>query len=325
MAEIETITISNNDNKKRLDVFIVEYFKNEHPRAKITALIDEGIFLVNQKKQKPSYKLKPNDIISFNEEIFNKTINPPQELTPWKFELDIIYEDDDLAVINKEKNILTHPTKYDREHTLVNALLYQYQNNLSDIQGIDRLGIVHRLDKNTSGLIVIAKNNVSHIDLAKQIKEKSAKRKYLALALGNFNQKEGIIDKPLIHYLKNNVKMNISDDDKGLEAITHYRVIEEFKGVSLIELELKTGRTHQIRAHLASINHPIFGDSLYGAKSFMRNEFYNLKTQEQLLQSYYLSFIHPKTKEFMEFQLEENKFSKDFIKVLNFLRSKNEH
>ena len=325
MTEIQTITISSNDNKKRLDVFIVEYFKNNYPRAKIASLIDDGFFSVNQKPQKPSYKLKTNDVISFNKEILNETINPSCELIPWEFELDIIYEDDSLAVINKEKNILTHPTKYDREHTLVNALLYRYQNNLSDIQGLDRLGIVHRLDKNTSGLIVIAKNNSSHIDLAKQIKEKTAKRKYLALALGNFNEKEGIIDKPLVHYLKNNVKMNISDDNQGLKAITHYKVIEEYKGASLVELELKTGRTHQIRAHLASINHPVFGDSLYGAKSYMRNEFYNLKTQEQLLQSYYLSFVHPKTKKFMEFQLNEDKFSKDFIKVLNFLRSKNEH
>lgn len=325
MTEIQTITISSNDNKKRLDVFIVEYFKNNYPRAKIASLIDDGFFSVNQKPQKPSYKLKTNDVISFNKEILNETINPSCELIPWEFELDIIYEDDFLAVINKEKNILTHPTKYDREHTLVNALLYRYQNNLSDIQGLDRLGIVHRLDKNTSGLIVIAKNNSSHIDLAKQIKEKTAKRKYLALALGNFNEKEGIIDKPLVHYLKNNVKMNISDDNQGLKAITHYKVIEEYKGASLVELELKTGRTHQIRAHLASINHPVFGDSLYGAKSYMRNEFYNLKTQEQLLQSYYLSFVHPKTKKFMEFQLNEDKFSKDFIKVLNFLRSKNEH
>ncbi len=325
MAEIQTIIITNDDNKKRLDVFIVEYFKNKYPRAKIASLIDDGVFLVNQKKQKNSYKLKINDVISFDEANLNAFLNPSNELIPWNFNLDIIYEDDDLAVINKEKNILTHPTKYDREHTLVNALLYRYQNNLSDIQGSDRLGIIHRLDKNTAGLIVIAKNNFSHVDLAKQIKEKTAKRKYLALALGNFNKKEGIIDKPLIHYLKNNVKMNVSDDDKGLKAITHYKVIEEFKGVSLVELELKTGRTHQIRAHLASINHPIFGDSLYGAKSFMRNEFYNLKTNEQLLQSYYLSFIHPKTKEFMEFQLKEDKFSKDFIKVLNFLRSKNEH
>ena len=325
MAEIQTIIITNDDNKKRLDVFIVEYFKNKYPRAKIASLIDDGVFLVNQKKQKNSYKLKINDIISFDEANLNAFLNPSNELIPWNFNLDIIYEDDDLAVINKEKNILTHPTKYDRKHTLVNALLYRYQNNLSDIQGSDRLGIIHRLDKNTAGLIVIAKNNFSHVDLAKQIKEKTAKRKYLALALGNFNKKEGIIDKPLIHYLKNNVKMNVSDDDKGLKAITHYKVIEEFKGVSLVELELKTGRTHQIRAHLASINHTIFGDSLYGAKSFMRNEFYNLKTNEQLLQSYYLSFIHPKTKEFMEFQLKEDKFSKDFIKVLNFLRSKNEH
>ena len=138
--------------------------------------------------------------------------------------------------------------------------------------------------------------------------------------MGYFEEKKGIINKPLIHSLKDDVKMIVSDE--GLEAITHYEVIEEFRGISLIELNLKTGRTHQIRAHLSSIGHPIFGDSLYGAKSFMRNEFYNLKTTEQLLQSFYISFSHPKTGERLEFQLEEKDYSPDFIKVLNFLRSK---
>ena len=138
-----------------------------------------------------------------------------------------------------------------------------------------------------------------------------------------FSDKEGVINKPLLHSLKDDVKMIVSDE--GLEAITCYKVLEEYKGASLVELNLKTGRTHQIRAHLSSIGHPVFGDSLYGARSFMRNEFYNLKTIEQLLQSYYISFSHPKTGEKMEFQLEEKDFSKDFIKVLNFLRSKNNY
>ena len=168
--------------------------------------------------------------------------------------------------------------------------------------------------------MLAAKNDFAHENLSKQIKQKSAIRKYLAIALVEFSEKQGIIDKPLIHSLKDDVKMMVSS--KGLDAITHYKVLEEFKGASLVELELKTGRTHQIRAHLSYIGHPIFGDSLYGAKSFMRNEFYNLKTTEQLLQSYYLSFSHPKTNEIMEFQLEEKDFSKDFIKVLNFLRSR---
>ena len=173
--------------------------------------------------------------------------------------------------------------------------------------------------------IICAKNNSAHTNLVEQIKTKEAKRKYLAIALGEFNEDKGEINKALVHYIKDDVKMSIAPDNKGLEAITLYKVIERYKGATLVELELKTGRTHQIRAHLASINHPVFGDSLYGAKSFMRNEFYNLKTVEQLLQSYYICFSHPKTGKKMEFQLKEEGFSEDFIKVLNFLRRTNEH
>lgn len=315
---------TNQDFKKRLDVFLLNYFENKYSRAKISSLIESNLVLVNNKIQKSSYKLKENDEISFNVELVNSFLNPDLSLKPWDFRLDIRYEDDDILIINKPKEMLTHPTKFDREHTLANALLYHCKDNLSDLFGEDRKGIVHRLDKNTSGLMICTKNNSSCEIISNQIKEKTLKRKYFAIALGNFNEKEGIIDKPLVHYLKDNVKMTVSENNEGLSAITHYRVIEEFLGASLVELSLKTGRTHQIRAHLASINHPVFGDSLYGAKSFMRNEFYNLKTIEQLLQSYYISFIHPKTKKEMTFQLEEKDFSSDFIKVLNFLRrSKN--
>ncbi len=315
---------SNQDFKKRLDVFLLNYFENKYSRAKISSLIENNLVLVNNKIQKSSYKLKENDEISFDDELTNSFLNPDLSLKPWDFRLDIRYEDDDILIINKPKEMLTHPTKFDREHTLANALLYHCKDNLSDLFGEDRKGIVHRLDKNTSGLMICTKNNSSCEIISNQIKEKTLKRKYFAIALGNFNEKEGIIDKPLVHYLKDNVKMTVSENNEGLSAITYYKVIEEFLGASLVELSLKTGRTHQIRAHLASINHPVFGDSLYGAKSFMRNEFYNLKTIEQLLQSYYISFIHPKTKEEMTFQLEEKDFSLDFIKVLNFLRrSKN--
>ena len=309
--------------KKRLDLFLVDYFENKFPRAKITNAIEENLFFINKKNQKASYKLKKDDTIFYDEEKLNNFLNPDLSLKPWEYKLDIIYEDEDLIVLNKPKEMLCHPTKFERENTLSNALLHHTNGNLSNIAGEDRLGIVHRLDKNTSGIMLAAKNNEAHENLAKQIKEKSAIRKYLAIALVNFKEKTGTINKPLIHSLKDDVKMIVSDE--GLEAITNYKVLEEYNGASLVELELKTGRTHQIRAHLSHIGHPIFGDSLYGAKSFMRNEFYNLKTTEQLLQSYYISFSHPKTNEILEFKLDEKDFSKDFIKVLNFLRSKNEH
>ena len=315
------IKIDNEENiGKRLDSFLVEYFKNEYSRKNICDFIAEKEVLINLKKAKSSNKLKLNDEISIDEVELDKFLNPTQALEPYNYKLDIVYEDEDLAVINKPKNMLTHPTKFDRKNTLANALLYNFKN-LSSVQGEDRRGIVHRLDKNTAGLILIAKNDKAHIDLAKQIKEKSAKRKYLAIALGEFNEKEGTINKPLVHYMKDNVKMTVAPE--GLEAITHFKVVEEYKGATLVELELETGRTHQIRAHLASINHPVFNDSLYGAKSFMRNEFYNLKTTEQLLQSYYIKFKQPTTGETLEFQLSEEEFSEDFIKVLNFLRRKN--
>ncbi|MBR2069558.1 MAG: RluA family pseudouridine synthase [Candidatus Gastranaerophilales bacterium] len=308
------ILINQNNKNKRLDTFFPDF-----SRSKITKAITEGLILVNNKNQKPSYKLKENDIIYYDEKKLDCFLNPSMELLPYEFKLDIKYEDEDLIIINKPKEILTHPTKYERLKTISNALIYHCgRENLSGISGSDRPGIVHRLDKNTSGLMIAVKNNEAHQKIALQIKNKTLKRKYLAIALGEFKEKKGTIDKPLVHYLKDDVKMAISD--KGLEAITNYKVIEEFKGASIVELELKTGRTHQIRAHLASINHPVFGDSLYGAKSFMRNEFYNLKTTEQLLQSYFISFIHPRTGENMEFQLHEEEYSKDFIKVLNFLR-----
>jgi len=319
-----TIRITENEAKTRVDVFLVNYFKNKYQRNFIQKLIDEKIILINKKETKPSYKLKIDDNIEFFEDKIDLYLNKDEALEPYNYKLNIIYEDNDVIVVNKPKQMLTHPTKYDRKHTLVNALL-AHCKTLSNLGGADRLGIVHRLDKNTSGLIICAKNNLSCEILAEQIKEKTAKRKYLAVALGEFEENEGIIDKALVHYIKDDVKMTIAPDNKGLSATTIYKVIERFKGATLVELELKTGRTHQIRAHLASINHPVFGDTLYGAKGFNKKEFNNLKTVEQLLQSYYICFNHPKTKEKMEFELKEKDFSEDFIKVLNFLRRTNEH
>ena len=224
------IKIDNEENiGKRLDSFLVEYFKNEYSRKNICDFIAEKEVLINLKKAKSSNKLKLNDEISIDEVELDKFLNPTQALEPYNYKLDIIYEDEDLAVINKPKNMLTHPTKFDRKNTLANALLYNFKN-LSSVQGEDRRGIVHRLDKNTAGLILIAKNDKAHIDLAKQIKEKSAKRKYLAIALGEFNEKEGTINKPLVHYMKDNVKMTVAPE--GLEAITHFKVVEEYKGAT---------------------------------------------------------------------------------------------
>ena len=307
---------------KRLDIFLADYLNIS--RAKAVEILKEDIVLINGAKQKPSYKLKQNDKIEYNKEKLEKFLNPSKVLAPYDFKLNIIYEDSYLIVINKPKGILSHPTKYENLKSISNALINHCgRENLSDIGGMDRLGIVHRLDKNTAGLMIAAKNNKIHENLSQQIKTKTLKRKYLALAEGIFDIKQGIINKPLVHYLKDDVRMIVAQN--GLEAITNYKVIKEFnkpQNITLVELELTTGRTHQIRVHLASINHPILADSLYGRKSAIIK---NIKTQEQLLQSYYISFIHPIKNEKMEFQLKEDEFSQDFIKVLNYLKRSNKN
>ena len=232
--------------------------------------------------------------------------------------LDIIYEDNDIIVLNKQKGLICHPSAYNREDTLVNALLY-HTDKLSDIEGKERQGIVHRLDVNTSGLMLVAKNNQSHTFLKKDIQNKKTVRKYLGICHGILEENEGIIEKPLVHYIKDTVKMKVSNE--GLYALTKYRVIEKFKNSTFVELELKTGRTHQIRVHLSSINHPLIGDELYGSNGYKIGIFKNLKTEGQVLMSYYLSFTHPKTNEIMKFEIDKENYHPDLKKVLKLLRS----
>ncbi len=312
------ITADENFQNKRLD-FAITNLLSTNPangnslnitRSKAQKMIDDGSITVNSKAVKASYKIKAGDIIVINESLAENT-----RIMPENIKLDIIYEDDCLLVINKQKGILTHPTPNNKNNSLVNALLY-YGCNLSNIQGNERQGIVHRLDKNTSGLILAAKTNNVHLNLQKQIQNKTAKRKYLAVVYGCIQENSGIINRPLVHHMNKTVKMSISTE--GKEAITHYRVIQRFDDVTLLELELKTGRTHQIRCHMASMNHPVYGDTLYGAKGFKSR--LNLKTKEQLLMSYYLSFTHPISGEIMEFKLSEEKYDEDFKRFFNIIR-----
>lgn len=307
--EFKTDTILEN---LRLDNAVISLCK-EFSRSKVQKMIENNYIKVNSKKAKASYKLKAGDIIEIIEKEDIKPAVKAQNIP-----LDIIYEDDYLIVLNKQKGILTHPTPLNKENSLVNALFY-YGCKLSNIQGIERAGIVHRLDKNTSGLILIAKTNDAHLNLQKQIQIKSAKRKYLAVVHGIIEKNEGIINKPLVHFMNKTVKMNIAKESEGQEAITHFKVLERQEDTTLLELELKTGRTHQIRCHLSSINHPVYGDSLYGAKGFKSK--INIKTTEQLLMSYYLSFTHPATDEFMEFQLNESQYDDDFKRFFNYLKN----
>lgn len=305
------ITLEENDSNKRLDKVACERFSIS--RNAVQKLIENGKIKINGSIQNSSYKTKIGDVIELEEENEEKF-----EIKPKKIPLDILYEDDDLIVLNKQKGLICHPTSRMEEDSLVSALLY-HTDNLSDIGGNIRRGIVHRLDKDTSGLMLAAKNNAAHLYLQKDIQSKKTIRKYLAICHGVIEENFGTINKPLVHYLGKTVKMNVSDN--GLDAVTHFKVLERFEGATLLELELETGRTHQIRCHLASLNHPILGDELYGAKGFNLKALKNFKPNGQILMSYYLSFTHPTSFEIMEFKIKEDNYHPDLKKALHLLRS----
>lgn len=286
---IYNFKVEQNDINKRLDVFLCEKIE-DITRSRVSQLNEHGKIMVNNKIVKNGYKTILNDDIIFETEE-KKSLSFKPENIP----LEIVYEDDDLAVINKPQGLCVHPAVGNEEHTLVNALTYRYQN-LSDVNGNFRLGIVHRLDKDTSGLMVIAKNNKAHQNLEKQIQTKSCKRKYLALVVGCFKEKDGVINKNLIRSKKNRLKYEVCGEFEGRTAETHYKTLEIFKGYSLVEFELKTGRTHQIRVHTSYFGHPIVGDKLYGVKD-------NFNLNGQLLTSYSLTLTQPKSGEILHFEI----------------------
>lgn len=309
------IEIDENYTAQRLDYFLQKTLNLS--RKEIQKNIENNLVFVNNVPKKASYRLKMGDCIEFEE--INLLKNENMEITPQNIPLHIIFEDDELLIVNKPKNMLTHPTSLTSSDTLVNALLHHCGKNLSDVGGKIRPGIVHRLDKNTAGLLMVAKTNEAHKNLAEQIKNKNAIRKYLAVALGNFEEDFGTINKPIARNLGDSVKMYVPKNlIDGATAITHFKVLERFLGATLLELQLETGRTHQIRVHLSSENHPVFGDTLYNSGSFQK--FAKIKTNEQVLQSYFLAFTHPKTGDKMEFKLEEEYFDEDLIRVLKILR-----
>ena len=302
--ENRTIVVSPEDAGKRIDIFLNEEL--DLSRSYIKTLIEKNNILVNSNEiKKAGYIVKDKDIIFVSipeAEILN--------LEPENIDIDIIYEDDDFAVINKQQGLVVHPAPGSYDHTLVNALLYHLKN-LSDINGVVRPGIVHRLDKDTSGLIVVAKNNEAHLDLQEQIATKAAKRFYIALVDGVVKKDEGVIN-TLIDRSKKDRKMMAVSNDTGRIAITHFKVLERFRNYTLMEYELKTGRTHQIRVHSKFIGHPVVGDPVYGGS----NKF-NLNGQ--LLHAFKLELTHPRTKEHMVFNAPLPKYFED---VLNKLREK---
>lgn len=300
---ISTIKIEENDSNERLDSFLAATF-DDFSRSKIQKFIENGQILVNDQKVKSSYKLRENDFISCDLEESGIVLKPEN------MELDIRYEDDNMLVVNKPKNMLVHPTATEFTGTLVNALLAYCPNSLSDLNGNLRPGIVHRLDRNTTGLIMVAKNNETHQFLADQIKNRLIEKKYRAVVHGCFENESGEINFPIGRNKKNPQKMCISDD--GKPSLTKYRVLESFPKNTYLDLTLVTGRTHQLRVHLSSISHPIVNDTLYSNIPF------KVKTTEQVLQSYHLKFTKKSDGSIMEIEIEPDE---SIEKVLKYLRS----
>ena len=294
--------INSEEEGQRIDKYLSTMIEGKS-RSFVQGLIDEKKVKANNKVIKSNYKLKKGDFIEVE-------VPEPVELnvSAEEMNLDIVYEDEDVLVVNKEKGIVVHPAPGNYTGTLVNGILH-HCSDLSGINGVIRPGIVHRIDKDTSGILVIAKNDEAHNDLAAQFKEHSIKREYYALVEGKFSKVEGTIDKPISRDKKERIKMAVNSD--GKRAVTHYEVLEQYnKGLSLVKCTLETGRTHQIRVHMASIGHPLVGDLVYGYK---RQKF---NIEGQALHAKTLGFIHPRTKEYMEFTSELPNYFKDLLEKL---------
>jgi len=288
---------------QRVDLFLSN-INQDFSRSKIQAMIKDGKILVMGKSIKPSYQLKENDVINID-----IPENEIPQILPENIKLDIVWENDNMAVINKPSGMLTHPTSLETSGTLVNALLHKYGNNLSDINGDFRRGIVHRLDRNTSGLIMIAKNNKTHEFLVEEMKNKNFVKKYLAIVKGTFDKNEFEINSPIGRHFTQPHKQAVNGKNPK-DALTAVKVLKNLKDASLVELTLITGRTHQIRVHMASIGHPVYNDTLYGFGKI------KIKTEEQVLQSYKLEFTEPFTDKRIQLEIEPDDKIK---KVLNAL------
>lgn len=291
---------------KRIDVFLSETLDG-FTRSHIQKLAEERLIFVNQRTAKPSCKLKFGDIVT-------GTVPPPREteIKPERIPLEIVYEDSDMLVVNKPQGLVVHPAAGNYEGTLVNALLHHCKDSLSGINGELRPGILHRIDKETSGLLMVAKNDTAHVLLSEQIKAHSLTREYKALVHGKFGEDGGTINAPIGRSEKDRKKMTITYKNSK-EAVTHYTVLERLGGYTFLKLRLETGRTHQIRVHMSKNGHPVVGDKTYGVK---KEEF---KLEGQLLHAYKIGFIHPTTNEYMEFESELPDY---FLNVLGRLRNK---
>ena len=287
----------------RLDVFVSQ--KAEISRTRASGLIKDGNVFLNGKPALKSVKLRIGDTV--------KIILPEPKISnaePQDIPLDICYEDADILVVNKPKGMVVHPAAGNYENTLVNALLFHCKETLSGIGGVMRPGILHRIDKNTSGLLLVAKNDRAHEFLSAQIKEHSLTREYEAVVYGNIKQNEGTIDAPIGRHPKKRKQMAVTDKNCK-PAVTHFKVIERFGDFTHIRCRLETGRTHQIRVHMSYIGHPLAGDDVYGPRKVIK------ELGGQCLHAKKLGFIHPRTQEYLEFESELPEY---FIKFLEVCR-----
>lgn len=303
---MEEYNIEANDDwkDKRIDKVLSDYF-TDYSRSFLKKLFDEGLIKVNNNSVKPSYKVRSADMIDIS---VPDPVNI--DIEPEDIPLEIIYEDSDVILVNKPKGMVVHPAPGHYSGTLVNGLMYHFKDSLSGINGEFRPGIVHRIDMDTTGVLVVCKNDNAHRALSEQLHEHSITRKYYAIVHGNIQQDEGTVDAPIGRSPKDRKKMAVNQRN-GRRAVTHYRVLERFGGkYTYIECQLETGRTHQIRVHMASIGHPILGDEVYGPKKCP------FKLQGQTLHAGVLGFIHPSTGEYVEFSADLPDYFKELLRKL---------
>lgn len=304
-------TASDAENGARVDSALCSRLANAEEidalftRSHIQRLIEKGAVSVNGSARDKNYKLKTGDRVVSEIEEPTKL-----EAVAQNIPLDIVYEDDWLLVVNKPKGMVVHPAAGNLDGTLVNALLYHCGGSLSGINGVIRPGIVHRIDKDTSGLLVVAKNDEAHVSLSEQIAAHSMARVYNAVVHGVFSEPKGTIDRPIGRSEKDRIKYCVTEKNSR-HAVTHYRVIKEYSKFTYLELRLETGRTHQIRVHMASVGHPVAGDELYGQKGADKT------LCGQCLHAGLLGFNHPKTGEYMEFTSELPAYFTDFLQGLD--------
>ena len=296
MEEKMILVVANLTDRERIDKYLSE--NTDFTRNKIQKLIDDGNILVNGKKVKSSYKLVNDDEVQIIDE------EEPLDVKAEKIPIDIVYQDDDVMVINKKSGMVVHPAPGNYTGTLVNALKYE-SDSLSTVNGEFRPGIVHRIDKDTSGLLIVAKNDKAHAILADELKEKKIKRKYIALVDGVINHDTGTIDAPIGRDGADRKKMCVTNINSK-DAVTHFKVIERYKKATLIECLLDTGRTHQIRVHMKYINHPVINDPVYN-----KNLYGNFG---QMLHAKEIEFTHPTTGKVMKFEAE---VPEEFNEILN--------